>query len=76
KIVVLGLVVPFLAEFSVTMARRYRPEMTSMDTFERLLPMSTCDGCGASLGWRALPFLQMLFGRGRCACCGMKIDRS
>ncbi|WP_164212769.1 prepilin peptidase, partial [Stenotrophomonas maltophilia] len=34
------------------------------------------DGCGAALGWRALPFLQLLFGRGRCACCRIRIDRS
>lgn len=76
KVFVAGALVPFLAEFSMTMAARYRPEMSTKEAFARLMPMSVCDGCRLALGWRALPFIQMVIGRGRCACGSLKIDRS
>jgi prepilin signal peptidase PulO-like enzyme (type II secretory pathway) len=73
---IIGLCIPFVAEFSTTMAFRYQSWMTPRETFARLTPMSRCDVCQEPLGWRAFPYLQMAIGRGRCKCSSFSIDRT
>lgn len=75
-VIVVAFSVPFLSEFSTTMARRYHPDMEPSETFRRLMPASTCDLCAEPLGARAFPFIQVLIGRGRCKCGKLELDQS
>ena len=68
-VVVLWVASPLIGEFAVTMAMRYRPQMTIGQAAARMLWPSSCDSCGAVLSqWDILPVIPYVLRKGRCAC--------
>ena len=60
---------PLIGEFAVTMAARYRPQMTAREAAARMLWPSSCDSCGIVLSqWDILPVVPYVVRRGRCGC--------
>ena len=58
-----------------TLAAIDNPDLESVDTFNLILPASTCTDCGHKIGpIENIPLLSYLFLKGRCRACGSPIS--